>query len=46
MRGPMPDAAMRDRMYQYMRSVPGFDQLDRMPWYPGKTFQGLVHLGA
>lgn len=46
MRGPMPDAAMRDRMLRYMQSVPGFDQLDQMPWYPGKTFQGLVHLGA
>lgn len=44
MRGPLPDAAMRDRMLRYMETVPGFDQVDRMPWYPGKSFQGLVHL--
>lgn len=44
LRGPLPDAAMRARMVRYMESVPGFDQLDRMPWYPGKSFHGLVHL--
>lgn len=46
MRGPLPDAPMRDRMLRYMQSVPGFNDLDKMPWYPGKAFQGLVHLSA
>jgi len=44
MRGPLPDSAMRERMLRYMETVQGFDQLDRMPWYPGKSFHGLVHL--
>ncbi|MFJ5300885.1 aldo/keto reductase [Pseudomonas sp. NPDC088368] len=44
MRGPLPDQAMRDRMLRYMEAVPGFDQVDRMPWYPGKSFNGLVKL--
>ncbi|CAG9262347.1 aldo/keto reductase [Paraburkholderia caribensis] len=44
LRGPLPDASMRDRMVRYMESVPGFEQLDKMPWYPGKSFHGLVHL--
>lgn len=44
MRGPLPDAAMRERMVRYMETVPGFEQLDRMPWYPDKSFHGLVHL--
>jgi hypothetical protein len=43
-RGPLPDPAMRERMLRYMETVPGFDQIDRMPWYPGKSFHRLVQL--
>lgn len=45
MRGPLPDQRMRERMVRHMEAVPGFaDLLDR-PWYPGKTFDGVVRLG-
>lgn len=43
-RGPRPDHAMREKMVRYMDTVPGFQQLDRMPRYPGKSFNGLVRL--
>jgi diketogulonate reductase-like aldo/keto reductase len=42
MRGPLPDPDLRDRMLRYMQTVPGFDQIETMPWYPGKRFDGLV----
>jgi diketogulonate reductase-like aldo/keto reductase len=45
MRGPLPDSAMRKRMVAYMETVPGFATLAAMPWYPGKTFRGVIALG-
>ncbi|MEU6788368.1 aldo/keto reductase [Nonomuraea angiospora] len=42
MRGPLPDAGMRARMLRHMETIPGFDQVGTMPWYPGKTYPGLV----
>jgi diketogulonate reductase-like aldo/keto reductase len=44
LKGPLPDNAMRARMVQHMESLPGFDRLGQMPWYPGKKFNGLVRL--
>jgi diketogulonate reductase-like aldo/keto reductase len=44
LKGPLPDDAMRTRMVQHMESLPGFDRLGQMPWYPGKQFNGLVRL--
>lgn len=44
LKGPLPDNAMRARMVQHMESLPGFDKLGQMPWYPGKKFSGLVRL--
>ncbi|WP_432937353.1 aldo/keto reductase [Kribbella sp. CA-253562] len=44
MRGPLPDQRLRERMVQHMETIPGFDQLLSTPWYPGKTFDGLVQL--
>ncbi|SMD25223.1 aldo/keto reductase [Lentzea albidocapillata] len=44
MRGPLPDQRMRDRMVRHMETIPGFDQLLSTPWYPGKSFDGLVRL--
>lgn len=44
MRGPLPDQAMRSRMVQHMESLPGFDSLAQMPWYPGKQFSGQVRV--
>lgn len=45
MRGPMPDAAMRERMARHVESIPGFFDLDKggpRSWYPGKSYQGLL----
>ena len=45
MRGPLPDAAMRERMVAYMETIPGFATLAAMPWYPGKSFRGVIAQG-
>jgi diketogulonate reductase-like aldo/keto reductase len=42
MTGPLPDASTRARMVTHMESIPGFDSLAAMPWYPGKSYAGLV----
>lgn len=42
MRGPLPDKEMRARMVRYMETIPGFDKLAQMPWYPGKRFNGVI----
>ncbi|WP_052422886.1 aldo/keto reductase [Nonomuraea candida] len=43
MRGPLPDAATRARMVRHLEeSIPGFDQVTTMPWYPGKSYEGQV----
>ncbi|MGL5940373.1 MAG: aldo/keto reductase [Waterburya sp.] len=44
MRGELPDQAMRNRMVQHMKSIPGFDKITQTPWYPNKQFTGLVRL--
>jgi diketogulonate reductase-like aldo/keto reductase len=44
LRGALPDNSMRTQMVKHMESLPGFDTLLQTPWYPGKTFNGLVHL--
>jgi diketogulonate reductase-like aldo/keto reductase len=44
MRGELPDQAMRTRMVQHMESLPGFDKITQIPWYPNKQFTGLVRL--
>lgn len=44
LRGALPDNSMRTRMVKHMESLPGFDKLLQMSWYPGKTFNGLVRL--
>lgn len=44
MRGPLPDQRMRERMVRHMETIPGFDGLLTTPWYPGKTFDGIVRL--
>lgn len=44
MQGPLPDAEMRRRMVRHMETIPGFADIGRMPWYPGKDAQydGLI----
>lgn len=39
MQGPLPDEAMRRRMVRHMETIPGFADIGRMPWYPGKEAQ-------
>lgn len=36
LRGPLPDTAMRQRMVRYMETIPGFDEIGSMAWYPNK----------
>jgi diketogulonate reductase-like aldo/keto reductase len=45
MRGRLPDAAMRKRMVSYMETIPGFATLGNMPWYPGKSYLGVIAQG-
>lgn len=42
--GALPDQAMRRRMVQHMETIPGFADIGRMPWYPGKEaqYRGLI----
>lgn len=42
LRGPLPDAAMRERMIRHMESIPGFADIGKMPWYPDKRDQGII----
>jgi len=42
LRGPLPDKDMRSRMVSHMETIPGFDKLAQMPWYPGKNFDGVI----
>jgi hypothetical protein len=32
----LPDREMRQRMVSQMETIPGFDRLGEIPWYPGK----------
>lgn len=42
--GPLPDTAMRERMFRHMETIPGFAEIGRTPWYPGKEtqYRGLI----
>lgn len=44
LRGPVPDAAMRERMARHVEGLPGFSQVASLPWYPDKQqqYQGLI----
>ena len=42
LRGPLPDQDMRARMVAHMETIPGFDRLGTMPWYPGKVSNGVM----
>jgi aryl-alcohol dehydrogenase-like predicted oxidoreductase len=41
--GPLPDEAMRAKMLEQMRSIPGFMEVTAQPWYPGKRYPGVVN---
>ena len=45
LRGPLPDKEMRARMVKHMETIPGFDKLQEMPAYPGKTYNGIIRRG-
>jgi diketogulonate reductase-like aldo/keto reductase len=42
--GPLPDEAMRQRMVRHMETIPGFDRIASVSWYPGKDqqYQGMI----
>jgi diketogulonate reductase-like aldo/keto reductase len=42
LRGPLPDRAMRERMVKHMESIPGFNEIGKMPWYPDKRYPGVI----
>jgi diketogulonate reductase-like aldo/keto reductase len=42
LRGPLPDKEMRQRMVRHMETIPGFEKLAQMPWYPDKKFDGVI----
>jgi diketogulonate reductase-like aldo/keto reductase len=42
LRGPLPDREMRSRMVRHMETIPGFDRLAEMPWYPDKRYPGVI----
>lgn len=44
MRGPLPDEAMRRRMVRHMETIPGFNSIGTMPWYPdkGDLYRGQI----
>lgn len=44
LRGPLPDAEMRERMARYVEGLPAFSQVTALPWYPDKQqqYQGLI----
>ncbi|ONK10083.1 aldo/keto reductase [Streptomyces sp. MP131-18] len=45
MRGELPDAGLRERMAAWMAELPGFDRIETAPWYPGRSYPGLVSRG-
>jgi diketogulonate reductase-like aldo/keto reductase len=47
LRGPLPDAAMRERMVRHLERLPAFGQIASVPWYPGKDrqYQGFIRRG-
>jgi diketogulonate reductase-like aldo/keto reductase len=44
LRGNLPDAGMRTRMVRHMETIPGFDAIAEMKWYPDKQaqYQGVI----
>lgn len=42
LRGPLPDEAMRARMLAHMQTIPGFDRIGEIPWYPDKRYPGVI----
>jgi diketogulonate reductase-like aldo/keto reductase len=42
LRGPIPDREMRARMAKHMETIPGFERIGQMAWYPDKRYAGLI----
>ncbi|MFE4668101.1 aldo/keto reductase [Streptomyces sp. NPDC056716] len=42
MRGELPDRRLRERMARHMESLPGFDAVPTLPWFPDKAYPGPV----
>jgi diketogulonate reductase-like aldo/keto reductase len=40
--GSLPDRQMRARMVRHMESLPGFDKVTQIPWYPDKRYPGVI----
>jgi diketogulonate reductase-like aldo/keto reductase len=42
LRGQLPDKEIRARMVRHVETIPGFDKIAEIAWYPGKTFRGVI----
>lgn len=42
LRGPLPDREMRERMAKHMLTIPGFQEIGKMAWYPDKRYAGTI----
>ncbi|RKN11902.1 aldo/keto reductase [Streptomyces radicis] len=42
MRGALPDPGARERLAATLAGLPGFADIETAPWYPGKSYPGLV----
>ena len=45
LKGPLPDRALRERMFKFVEALPGFGTLGSMPPYPGKAYNGIIRRG-
>jgi diketogulonate reductase-like aldo/keto reductase len=42
MRGTLPDPELREQMRRHVAAFPGFEGIATMPWYPNRTYSGLI----
>lgn len=42
LRGALPDRDLRQRMIRHMESIPGFNEIGKMAWYPDKRYPGVI----
>lgn len=42
MRGPLPGPDTRERMVRHMETIAAFGRLATVPWYPGKSYPGVM----
>lgn len=43
LRGPLPEPDLRRRMLDHMATISAFARIASQPWYPGKTYPGIIN---